>query len=194
MCYHFSMDKREEKTLRKVYQSFACLLKEKGYENLSVNDLIKKAEISRSTFYAHFKSTKDVLSSFCDSIFDHVFSLKLEKEAGHDFSKSRLLSPTRYLTHIFYHFYEDRDLISSILNSEGSYVFLNELKRRSLPFMNDLIEEGYIKYDDIPSSMVLTVTTESFAALLSSWVKDGCLSNPEQMCGYFLTFFFSPIR
>lgn len=194
MCYHFSMDKREEKTLRKVYQSFACLLKEKGYENLSVNDLIKKAEISRSTFYAHFKSTKDVLSSFCDSIFDHVFSLKLEKEAGHDFSKSRLLSPTRYLTHIFYHFYEDRDLISSILNSEGSYVFLDELKRRSLPFMNDLIEEGYIKYDDIPSSMVLTVTTESFAALLSSWVKDGCLSNPEQMCGYFLTFFFSPIR
>lgn len=102
------MDKREEKTLRKVYQSFACLLKEKGYENLSVNDLIKKAEISRSTFYAHFKSTKDVLSSFCDSIFDHVFSLKLEKEAGHDFSKSRLLSPTRYLTHIFYHFYEDK--------------------------------------------------------------------------------------
>lgn len=194
MCYHFSMDKREEKTLRKVYQSFACLLKEKGYENLSVNDLIKKAEISRSTFYAHFKSTKDVLSSFCDSIFDHVFSLKLEKEAGHDFSKSRLLSPTRYLTHIFYHFYEDRDLISSILNSEGSYVFLDELKRRSLPFMNDLIEEGYIKYDDIPSSMVLTVTTESFAALLSNWVKDGCLSNPEQMCGYFLTFFFSPIR
>ena len=194
MCYHFSMDKREEKTLRKVYQSFACLLKEKGYENLSVNDLIKKAEISRSMFYAHFKSTKDVLSSFCDSIFDHVFSLKLEKEAGHDFSKSRLLSPTRYLTHIFYHFYEDRDLISSILNSEGSYVFLNELKRRSLPFMNDLIEEGYIKYDDIPSSMVLTVTTESFAALLSNWVKDGCLSSPEQMCGYFLTFFFSPIR
>lgn len=188
------MDKREEKTLRKVYQSFACLLKEKGYENISVNDLIKKAEISRSTFYAHFKSTKDVLSSFCDSIFDHVFSLKLEKEAGHDFSESRLLSPTRYLTHIFYHFYEDRDLISSISNSEGSYVFLNELKRRSSPFMNDLIEEGYIKYDDIPSSMVLTVTTESFAALLSSWVKGGCLFSPEQMCGYFLTFFFSPIR
>lgn len=187
------MDKREEKTLRKVYQSFACLLKEKGYENLSINDLIKKAEISRSTFYAHFKSTKDVLSSFCDSIFDHVFSLKLEKEAGHDFSESRLLSPTRYLTHIFYHFYEDRDLISSILNSEGSYVFLNELKRRSSPFMNDLIEEGYIKYDDIPSSMVLTVTTESFAALLSSWVKGGCLSSPEQMCGYFLTFFFSQL-
>ena len=60
------MDKREEKTLRKVYQSFACLLKEKGYENLSVNDLIKKAEISRSTFYAHFKSQKDERTSFVD--------------------------------------------------------------------------------------------------------------------------------
>lgn len=188
------MDKREEKTLRRVYESFSLLLQEKGYENLSANDLIKKAGISRSTFYAHFKSVKDVLSSFCDSIFDHVFSLKPEKEVGHDFSSSRLLSPTRYLTHIFYHFYEDKDLISSILNSEGSYIFLNELKRRSSSFMSDLIEEGYVKYDSIPKEVVLTVLIESFAALLASWVKHGCKSSPEQMCNYFITFFFNSIR
>ncbi|HBM70848.1 MAG TPA: TetR family transcriptional regulator, partial [Firmicutes bacterium] len=58
------MDKREEKTLRSVYESFSILLKEKGYGKISAKDLIEKANISRSTFYAHFKSIKDVLSSF----------------------------------------------------------------------------------------------------------------------------------
>lgn len=188
------MDKREEKTLRSVYESFSVLLKEKGYEKISAKDLIEKANISRSTFYAHFKSIKDVLSSFCDSIFSHVFSLSSKKEVGHDFSSSRLLSPTRYITHIFYHFYEDRDLISSILNSEGSYVFLNELKTKLSSFMDDLISEGYVKYENVPPKMVSIVLTESFSALLSHWVKMGCVATPEQMCGYFVSLYFSNIR
>ncbi|HAS55714.1 MAG TPA: hypothetical protein DEF61_06015 [Firmicutes bacterium] len=188
------MDKREEKTLRSVYESFSILLKEKGYGKISAKDLIEKANISRSTFYAHFKSIKDVLSSFCDSIFSHVFSLSCKKETGHDFSSSRVLSPTRYITHIFYHFYEDRDLISSILNSEGSYVFIDELKVKLSSFMDDLIDEGYVNYENVPSKLVSIVLTESFASILSHWVKMGCIATPEQMCGYFVSLYFSTIR
>ena len=74
------MDKREQKTITKVYAAFTSLVKSKDYANISVQDIIDEANISRSTFYAHFKTKDDVLVDVCSSIFDHVFSAHLSKE------------------------------------------------------------------------------------------------------------------
>ena len=49
------------KTRQKIREAFAELLKEKNeLSNMSVTELVKLADITRSTFYTHYDSIYDV--------------------------------------------------------------------------------------------------------------------------------------
>ena len=80
------MDKREEKTLNKIHYSFTKLINEKDYENITIQDILDDSKVSRSTFYAHYKTKDELLLSVTNHIFTHVFSKTLEEEKTHDFS------------------------------------------------------------------------------------------------------------
>ena len=44
-----------------VLNIFHELMREKGYGKITVQDILKRAQIGRTTFYTHFTSKKDVL-------------------------------------------------------------------------------------------------------------------------------------
>jgi AcrR family transcriptional regulator len=56
-----SVDKRIQKTKRLLLDSFVSLIVEKGYANVTVQDIIDKAKVGRSTFYSHFENKEQVL-------------------------------------------------------------------------------------------------------------------------------------
>ena len=180
------MDKREEKTLNAVYEALRLELGNKEYQDISVSDLLTTAHISRSTFYSHFKSKEDVLVGVCSTIFDHVFSPSQQKEADHDFSGSSHFDYRHLITHIFYHFYDEKSLISALLSSRsGAPIFLENLKERSLPLMSACVKSHTFYKPGIPEEMQTHQLTESFVSLLRYWVSGGCVLTPEEMTDYF---------
>lgn len=48
------LDPRVKRTRQMIEQAFDELVKEKGFQNLSVQDVAERAGINRATFYAHF--------------------------------------------------------------------------------------------------------------------------------------------
>ena len=81
------MDKRKEKTINTIYNAFANLMREKDYDDITIQDLLEEASISRSTFYSHYKTKDELLLSISNHIFEHVFSKTLQEEKTHDFQK-----------------------------------------------------------------------------------------------------------
>lgn len=58
-----------------IRQAFFELLKEKSFEKITVTDIVKAADINRSTFYAHYPDVMGVIEEISDEIlkYTHVF-------------------------------------------------------------------------------------------------------------------------
>jgi len=55
------LDPRVKRTRQMIYQAFMELVKEKGFQAISVQDVTERAEINRATFYAHFTDKFNLL-------------------------------------------------------------------------------------------------------------------------------------
>lgn len=68
--YHKKNDKRSKQSCEWIYEALCELLKEKDFSNITVTDVVNKANIGRTTFYRNFDTLEDVLRFKCDEAFD----------------------------------------------------------------------------------------------------------------------------
>ena len=57
------LDRRVGRTRALLHQALMSLIQERGFEALSVQDIIDRANVGRATFYAHFDNKEDLLAS-----------------------------------------------------------------------------------------------------------------------------------
>lgn len=55
-------DRRAERTQERLLDALVSLLMERGYERLTIQNLLDRAGVGRATFYAHFQNKEDLLS------------------------------------------------------------------------------------------------------------------------------------
>jgi len=61
-------DRRVERTRQLIRTAFQSLLEEKGYETLTVQEIIDRANVGRATFYAHFDNKDELFASGFDEL------------------------------------------------------------------------------------------------------------------------------
>ena len=179
------MDKRFEKTEKAIYEAFGEVLTNKDYKSITIEDILFLSKVSRSTFYAHFKTKEELLKSITDHIFEHVFSHSLKEEATHDFSKSDIFDYSHLITHTLYHLHEEKDLVKAILNNETRDTFFNAM-RKNVNYVSKLIVQDD-KNTDLPLELKISKVTETFILCVSYWFKHNCEETPEKITSYFFT-------
>ena len=68
------MDLRKKKTLRAIKEAFYELRTAKNLEQISVTELTQKAEISKATFYLHYRDIYDLSQQLQQEVIQLVFS------------------------------------------------------------------------------------------------------------------------
>ena len=61
-------DRRVQRTQQLLQTALISLIQEKGFEALSVQNIIDRANVGRATFYAHFDNKEDLLVSRLDGL------------------------------------------------------------------------------------------------------------------------------
>jgi AcrR family transcriptional regulator len=56
-----STDRRVQKTRALLHGALASLIHEKGYDAIAVKEILARADVGRSTFYAHFRGKDELL-------------------------------------------------------------------------------------------------------------------------------------
>ena len=180
------MDARVRKTIARVYRALGECLEEKDYAEMTVEDILRRAGVARSTFYAHFHTKDDVLDSFLKDTFHHVFSHTLKEEETHDFSKEKTEDYGHLFTHLLYHLRDDRELISLILASSCRQRFLDELGQAVRPLVERCIETRFFPSTEIPNKLHADMAVGSFLFLVTHWFSYRCAKEPEEMIRHYL--------
>ena len=173
------MDRRQIKTRKAVFRAFAELLDEKGYADITIQDIIDRADIGRSTFYSHFETKEDLLNVMCEEIFHHAFSNENVKEKDHDFSDRNNLEDE--LTHILYHLRENSKAIKSILSSESGDVFMRYFKDNLRAVFN---KRKMVFPDGVPEDYVIDHYVSGYTEAVRWWMYHEEYS-PEQMMEFY---------
>ena len=177
-----TMDRRQAKTRKAVFEAFTELIEEKGYAGITIQDIIERADIGRSTFYSHFDTKEDLLRVLCEEIFDHVFSKGLGKEKDHDFSGVHDLKDE--LTHILYHLDDNRRTIRSVISAECGNVFMEYFKR----YLEKMFADQITEYPEgVPKGYVIDHYVSGYAETVRWWMDNGDYS-PEEVMDFFWRF------
>jgi AcrR family transcriptional regulator len=72
-------DRRVQRTRTLLQDALIALILEKGYEAVTVQDIIDRANVGRSTFYAHFRDKQHLLVSGFEQL--RVFLVQLQHAA-----------------------------------------------------------------------------------------------------------------
>lgn len=172
------MDRRQKKTRDAIFKAFSELLGNKRYEHITVQDIIDRADIGRSTFYSHFETKDMLLKSMCSDIFDHIF----EGEMCEYPTQTPQLEAR--LAHILWHLNEHKSDISGIFLSESADLFVCYFKEYlSVLFKMHLSDF----YTNTPQGFLLNHLVGSFCETVKWWVGEKMKTPPEKVAEYFIS-------
>ncbi|WP_312104017.1 TetR/AcrR family transcriptional regulator [Pygmaiobacter massiliensis] len=185
------MDRRQRKSREAILNAFNLLLTTKRYSEITVQDIIDKADVGRTTFYAHFETKDALLAEMCEELFEHIVNEHDEAENTHDFSKNDPDTET-IITHILYHLKDKDNNIVSILKGESRDVFLPMFKSFLKQVFAEKLE-GKFKEINIPEDFLLHFVSGSFVEMIDWWIQGGMKESPECLEQYFTVIMASVI-
>ena len=165
------VDRRVQRTRRLLSRALVELIVEKGgYEKVTVQDILDRADVGRSTFYAHYEN-KDVL--LVDGPRNMGLALFGEKAEGGGACRHHPMGFRALLEHVN----ESRALAKAMLG-RGSGAIITDAFRAQIA---DAIRQHYQKRLHAGTrdrKLSFTYLTDAAAAavmsLLTSWVEDDC--------------------
>ena len=130
-----------------VLNIFHELMREKGYGKITVQDILKRAQIGRTTFYAHFTSKEDVLKESINRLRDSLIeavkteAVKAEAAKNDAVHKMPIKTPAlKFTFHFFNHILSHHKLYDDIVGRDDFFIF----ERYFLRMLADLVSRELV--------------------------------------------------
>lgn len=112
-----------------IQRALADLLHEKPLNKITVTDVVRRAEINRGTFYAHYSDIPDVIHHVINDIFSSIREQVLDAPIGmSDLSHA-------VLTHIQTILESDLDFFRKVMASSASVLMEQELVKLAVDYL-----------------------------------------------------------
>jgi AcrR family transcriptional regulator len=111
------IDQRVRRTRDRLGDALLKLLLEKPYETITVQDVLHRAKVSRSTFYVHYRNKEDLFLSDVDEFLEGMATMLLRRKES-----SNRIAPVREL---FAHIADTRQFYAVMVASGGCTMFLS---------------------------------------------------------------------
>ena len=171
-------DRRSQRTHRLLAGALVALLFEHRYIDLTVQHILDRADIGRTTFYRHYWDKDDLLASEMERVLD-----VLTRSPHHDIHDRVLPFPSFA---IFQHLQEQQALYGVLARGPALDVILTTIKTR----LRERIEQHWCQTlakprDDLSVRVTAQFVAGTFVTLLQWWMESDIPLSPVQMDAYF---------
>ena len=179
------MDRRKRKTREAIFSAFVTLLAKKDFSQITVGEIIEKADVGRATFYAHFETKDFLMKEFCEDLFCHIFDAAQESERDHRHIFD-CDAPDSVFLHLFQHLQKDDNRILTLLSCRNNELFLQYFKEELKTLIESRLEQFSKRKDPrLPDSFWVDHIAATFTETLRWWLENGRKESPETITEYF---------
>ena len=125
---------------RLIRDAFLALMQENGSAKMTVTEIVRRADINRATFYAHYSDVQGVISEIENEIIGKMFDVLREAPQG-DF----LSNPKPLLDSIRVYVEENIDHFRILVKANEALNFMEKMKTVFVEFM--------LSYEGVPESI-----------------------------------------
>ena len=151
------------------------------YRDITVAQIIERADIGRSTFYAHFETKDDLLEQMCVEMFDHIFEGVNEHCVTH--ADLRDTDLAGILAHLLYHMRDTHSgVCAKLLHEREPHFTAHFSEKLAVLFARKVCDMP----QGVPADFAQSVLVASFIQAVSWWFSSNCTSTPEELAGWFL--------
>lgn len=173
-------DRRVGRTRRLLQEALLDLIVEKGYEFVTVQDIIDRADVGRSTFYAHYPDKRRLLLSRLSELEAFLSEQQRSVRARSDESVDRVFGFSRAM---FQHAQEYRRVWGAMVGKQGGAVVLQQLQlmleRIVSREIGALVPRG--ASPAVPTAVVSRYTVNALLGLLTWWLDQGIPYPPDEV-------------
>lgn len=166
------VDRRIAKSQEAIKQALIELMSEKGFDNITIQDIADRANVNRGTIYLHYLDKFDLLDKIMEEHINNMHNF-CESAADLDFIESTV--------HCMEYLESNYLFFSTMLVSEGAPHFRNRFLMFNIEeFKNDVdITKG--KNHGQNEDVVVQFVANAYVGVVEWWLKNGMPHPPRVM-------------
>lgn len=169
-------DRRIERTQQLIRTALRSLIQERGFEALTVQEIIDRANVGRATFYAHFDSKDDLLASGFE---DLRASLKARQREGQAHGRTVEDRVFAFSGEVFAHANEYRDVYAAMVGKRSGAAVQRLLHKLLLDLVREDVRVTMPRGEGggVPTEALVQFIAGALFGLLMWWI-DGKMRLP----------------
>ncbi len=173
-----NVDRRVQRTRQLLHQALIALVLEKGYDKITVQNIIDRANVGRSTFYAHYLDKEDLLKSGLE---------KLRQDLGQHLAGENAVEGSEWLLlpslALFRHVGKHHHLYKAMIGGKGIDVVARTIEDALIAHAQAHLEQLVAKegQPSVPPLVIVTYLVGALETLLTWWLDNDMPYPPEQM-------------
>lgn len=172
--YHTKNDPRSLYSAGLMYKGLVELLDSKEFNSITVSDIVRQAQVGRTTFYRHFDTIEDILVWRCSMTIQEL------KQFAHQYFQLHPVPTTiPLLKPLLLYFEKDSELVEVLIKAERTHLLqraLPNLARERFDYIQNLLDipEAYLDY-------WVEMTSAMGTQCLVHWVNTGKQPPPDEL-------------
>lgn len=166
-------DRRSLRTRQSLSEAFMALMMEKSYDAITVEDIIDRANVGRSTFYTHFEHKDGLLSSNFSRLMEELNVNMVSEQSG------AFLPSLALFRHVQNHY----ALYKALVWGRGlEYVSrsIQGVLSKSIESQINQLLAGQQRLS-MPPDLIANYVSSAFLTLLKWWLDNDLQDSPERM-------------
>lgn len=174
-------DRRVRRTRRALHEGLIALVLEKGYAHVTVQDILDRADVSRSAFYAHYRDKDALLLTSFDGLHAELRARLDEMAPG-----SRPPDSAHPAAVLFEHAYRHQRVYKALCGRQGGNVVRGYLHRLIGGLLREYLRPHLVAAGaELPAEIAAEFLTSAALGLLIWWVDKDFPGDPTWLaCRY----------